>query len=78
MQRRRELPTKLTQRLQVLVQDRILGPVLGSPQPLTLPWPMKVVRRWPWLTRIPARVVGVGFRPEHVGTPDVGSARGGS
>jgi len=71
VQRRRELPTRLTQRVQVLVQDRILGRALGSSQTSVMPWPLKLFQRWPWLRRIPARMVGVGFRPEHVKTPEI-------
>jgi len=71
VQRRRELPTRITQRVQVFLQDRVLGQVLGSTQPLSLPWPLKLLRRCPFLRRIPARLIGVGFRPEHVKTPEV-------
>jgi 2-polyprenyl-6-methoxyphenol hydroxylase-like FAD-dependent oxidoreductase len=71
VQRRRELPTRLTQWLQVLIQDRVVRRVLGSRKPFTLPWPLRLLRRWPVLRRIPARLVGLGFLPEHVRTPDV-------
>jgi glycine/D-amino acid oxidase-like deaminating enzyme len=69
VQRRRELPTRLTQRLQVLIQERVIRPVLGSRRPLSAPWPLRLLQRWPWLRRIPARLIGLGFRPEHVQTP---------
>lgn len=39
--------------------------VLGNPN-FRMPWPMKLFNRWPFLRRIPARVLGVGFRAEHV------------
>ncbi len=72
VQRRREGPTRWTQRLQVLIQDRILGRVLqnGEKASLNMPWPLKLFQRFPILRRIPARVIGIGFRPEHVRTPD--------
>jgi len=70
VQRRRELPTRLTQRLQVLIQDRILSRVLGSRQQISPPRVLQLLRRFPFLRRIPARVIGIGFRPEHVRTPD--------
>ncbi len=70
VQRRRMFPTRATQRLQVLVQNRVIQRVLASTKPLALPWPMKLVRRWPVLRRIMPRIVGVGFRPEHVKTPE--------
>jgi 2-polyprenyl-6-methoxyphenol hydroxylase-like FAD-dependent oxidoreductase len=69
VQRRRELPTRLTQRLQVIIQNRVTMRVIGSRTSLSLPWPLRLMRRWPFLRRIPARLIGMGFRPEHVRTP---------
>jgi 2-polyprenyl-6-methoxyphenol hydroxylase-like FAD-dependent oxidoreductase len=66
VQRRRNFPTRATQRMQILVQNNVIQRVLGDGKPLTLPWPLKLLRAWPRLRRIPARIVGVGFRPEHV------------
>ena len=71
VQRRREFPTRATQRLQVAIQNGVIRRVLTSSQPLTLPWPLRLMQNWPLLRRIPARVIGMGFRPEHVRTPDV-------
>jgi 2-polyprenyl-6-methoxyphenol hydroxylase-like FAD-dependent oxidoreductase len=73
VQRRREFPTRATQRLQIIIQNRVISRVLGSTQPLAVPWPIKLMQQWPWLRRIPARVIGMGFRPEHVRTPDKSS-----
>lgn len=70
VQVRREIPTKLTQRLQVLIQDRILSRVLGGRQRIAVPMLLRLLRRFPILRRIPARLIGMGFRPEHVRTPD--------
>ena len=70
VQWRRELPTRLTQRGQVFVQDNVLGRVLGSTQPVVAPWFLGLFKRFPVLRRIPARLVGLGVRPEHVRTPD--------
>jgi 2-polyprenyl-6-methoxyphenol hydroxylase-like FAD-dependent oxidoreductase len=72
VQRRRTFPTRATQRLQVAIQNNVIGRVLGSTEQLSLPWQLKLLRRWPVLRRIPARIIGVGFRPEHVRTPEVG------
>jgi 2-polyprenyl-6-methoxyphenol hydroxylase-like FAD-dependent oxidoreductase len=66
VQRRRMFPTRATQRVQVFVQANVISRVLTTDKPLSLPWPLKLLRRFPVLRRIPARVVGVGFRPEHV------------
>ena len=75
VQRRRELPTRLTQAAQVAIQNRIVSRALASRAPLTPPLPLRLLKRFPILRRIPARLVGVGFRPEHVRTPDVRAAR---
>jgi 2-polyprenyl-6-methoxyphenol hydroxylase-like FAD-dependent oxidoreductase len=67
VQQRRMLPTRLTQGLQLIVQNRVIGPVLGSAgRPLTVPLPFRLLQRFPILRRIPARLIGMGFRPEHV------------
>lgn len=69
VQQRRTFPTRATQRLQLIVQNNVIRRVLDTTRPLTLPWPVKLLGRWKFLQRIPARVVGLGFRPEHVKTP---------
>ena len=69
VQRRRAFPTVATQWLQVIIQNKVIKRVLGGSKPLSLPWPLKLLRQMPILRRIPARVIGVGFRPEHVKTP---------
>jgi 2-polyprenyl-6-methoxyphenol hydroxylase-like FAD-dependent oxidoreductase len=68
VQRRREIPTRLTQRLQLVIQNRAISRVLrGGARPLRPAWPVWLLDRVPLLRRIPARVLGIGFRPEHVG-----------
>jgi 2-polyprenyl-6-methoxyphenol hydroxylase-like FAD-dependent oxidoreductase len=69
VQHRRTFPTRVTQRLQVLAQNRIVQPVLSSNQPLQTPWAVSLFNKVPILQRIPARIVGVGVRPEHVKSP---------
>jgi 2-polyprenyl-6-methoxyphenol hydroxylase-like FAD-dependent oxidoreductase len=69
VQHRRTFPTRVTQRLQVLAQNRVVQPVLRSTQPLAAPWAVRLFDRLPILQRIPARIVGVGVRPEHVQSP---------
>jgi 2-polyprenyl-6-methoxyphenol hydroxylase-like FAD-dependent oxidoreductase len=66
VQRRREWPTRVTQRLQMLAQDRLVQPVLDRTAPITPPTALRLLARFPVLQRIPARLVGVGVRPEHV------------
>ena len=71
VQRRREFPTRITQRMQVVVQNRVIFRTLTKGAPTSLPWPARLLRDYPILRRIPARLVGMGFRPEHVRSPDV-------
>ena len=70
VQKRREFPTRVTQRLQVLVQNNVITGALSSKGAITPPLPAKLLQRFPILRRIPARLVGVGIRPEHVRTPE--------
>lgn len=71
VQRRREFPTRITQGFQVFAHKRFIGRALGNTRPLTrLPFPLKLLQMFPVLRRIPARLVGLGVRPEHVRTPD--------
>ena len=65
VQARRELPTKVVQRAQVMAQERVIGPALSGKGPQQLPLALKLLRWFPVLRRIPARLVGVGIRPEH-------------
>jgi 2-polyprenyl-6-methoxyphenol hydroxylase-like FAD-dependent oxidoreductase len=69
VQRRREWPTAMTQRFQVMMQNSLIGPVLAGAKTDKLPLPFKLVSWFPLLRRVPARIFGVGFRPEHVRTP---------
>ncbi|MGJ7557227.1 FAD-dependent oxidoreductase [Variovorax sp. RB3P1] len=72
LQRRREWPVRVTQAAQRMVQDRVLLPVLGGKVNTTaghVPWPLRLLSRWPLLRRLPARAVGLGVRPEHVQSP---------
>jgi 2-polyprenyl-6-methoxyphenol hydroxylase-like FAD-dependent oxidoreductase len=66
VQRRRSFPTRATQRFQILIQNNVIRKILGSDKTLSVPWVLKLLQRWPVLRRIPARVLGLGFRPEHV------------
>jgi 2-polyprenyl-6-methoxyphenol hydroxylase-like FAD-dependent oxidoreductase len=66
VQKRRDLPTRLTQRVQVLMQDRVISDVLRSTSSLEVPWLVRMLDRWPRLRRLPARAVGLGVRPEHL------------
>ncbi len=69
VQARRTWPTDITQRIQLTVQNRVIRRVLDSTVPLTPPYALRLLARFPFLRRIPARMIGLGVRPEHVRTP---------
>jgi 2-polyprenyl-6-methoxyphenol hydroxylase-like FAD-dependent oxidoreductase len=69
VQRRREFPTRATQQLQLFIQNRVIGRVLESTGQLSPPLALRLLDQWALLRRIPARLVGLGFRPEHVMSP---------
>jgi 2-polyprenyl-6-methoxyphenol hydroxylase-like FAD-dependent oxidoreductase len=71
VQKRRLGPVRAMQAIQVFVQNRVLTAALNSDKPLEVPLIAKLFDKIAWLRRIPARVVGLGFRLEHVRTPDV-------
>jgi 2-polyprenyl-6-methoxyphenol hydroxylase-like FAD-dependent oxidoreductase len=69
VQTRRQWPTEMTQALQLFVQKRVISNVLemtAQPRP---PFVVTLFNRFPVLRRLPARLIGMGFRPEHVETP---------
>jgi 2-polyprenyl-6-methoxyphenol hydroxylase-like FAD-dependent oxidoreductase len=71
VQQRRELPTRVTQRMQLLVQDRVISPLLAADTVVEPPLAVRLIARFPPLRRIPARLIGMGVRPEHVHTPEI-------
>jgi 2-polyprenyl-6-methoxyphenol hydroxylase-like FAD-dependent oxidoreductase len=75
VQERRMFPTRVTQAVQVFVQNNVIGRALEGGDGMQAPLALRLLARFPLLRRIPARLVGLGVRPEHVHTPDAG-ARG--
>jgi 2-polyprenyl-6-methoxyphenol hydroxylase-like FAD-dependent oxidoreductase len=70
VQRRRAWAARMTQRVQLIMQDRIVSPLLQSTRQPKPPLMMKLLDSVPVLQRVPARLLALGFRPEHVRTPD--------
>ena len=70
VQRRRQFPTRVTQRAQILIQNRVISRTLRGGAPAAVPFIARLLRDLPILRRLPARMVGLGVRPEHVRTPD--------
>ena len=69
VQRRREFPTRVTQRIQLLIQQQVIRSVLGATGPVSPPLLVRLLGKFPRLRRLPARLIGMGVRPEHVRTP---------
>jgi len=74
VQERRTLPVRFTQWLQLTIQKRLISRVLASQQRPKPPLLFKLFAIFPFLRRIPARLLAIGIRPEHVHTPDASSA----
>ncbi len=69
VQQRRELPAKITQFLQIQIQNRVISRALQAKGKLEVPLPVRLFNYLPFLRRIPARIIGMGVRPEHIHTP---------
>ena len=59
----------MTQRLQMVLQDQVMTRVLAAKRDPKPPLPVRMLNRFAFLRRIPARIIGIGFRPEHVRSP---------
>jgi 2-polyprenyl-6-methoxyphenol hydroxylase-like FAD-dependent oxidoreductase len=70
VQKRREFPTRITQRMQVIVQNNVINRALAPGETFEAPLLLRLTNRFAPLRRIPARLVGLGVRPEHVHTPE--------
>ncbi|HWM61351.1 MAG TPA: FAD-dependent monooxygenase, partial [Rhizomicrobium sp.] len=66
VQKRREFPTKVIQAFQVAAQNFMLAPTLAAVQMPEAPLFVKILNAWPWARQFPARLIGMGVRPEHV------------
>jgi 2-polyprenyl-6-methoxyphenol hydroxylase-like FAD-dependent oxidoreductase len=69
VQRRREWPARVTQKMQIMVQDRVIRRVLAGTERPKPPLMLRLIDRFPVLQGIPARLVGLGVRREHIRTP---------
>ena len=69
VQKRREFPARVTQWIQVTLQKNVISRALLASGELKVPLAIRLMARFPLLRRIPARLLGLGVRPEHVHTP---------
>lgn len=68
VQARREFPVRVIQTMQRTAHRNVIGAALrGTLQ--TAPWPVRLLGRTPLLQRIPARILGLGVRREHIRSP---------
>jgi 2-polyprenyl-6-methoxyphenol hydroxylase-like FAD-dependent oxidoreductase len=75
VQQRRMRPTRMTQRLQVAIQNRVIKPTLEGVLAPSVPWIGRLINGVPLLRGIPAATIGIGFRAEHIHTPDARQTR---
>lgn len=75
VQERRTYPTRMTQRAQVLIQNNVIKPTLESTK-MKAPWITQVFKTLPALRAVPANLIGKGFRPEHIHSPDTRHSAG--
>jgi 2-polyprenyl-6-methoxyphenol hydroxylase-like FAD-dependent oxidoreductase len=66
VQARRDFPTRATQRLQLIMQNNLIAPTLTATGNVKPPLLLRLLTNVPFVSRIPARLLGLGFRPEHV------------
>jgi 2-polyprenyl-6-methoxyphenol hydroxylase-like FAD-dependent oxidoreductase len=74
VQQRRAFPARMTQQIQLTMQNRIISPALQATQQPKPPLLFKLFDAFPVLRRVPARLLALGIRPEHVQTPDASAA----
>jgi 2-polyprenyl-6-methoxyphenol hydroxylase-like FAD-dependent oxidoreductase len=75
VRKRREFPVRMTQAMQVVVQNNIISVALKPGEaPIKAPLVARIINALPWLQGITARFVGLGVRPEHVHSPEVSKA----
>jgi 2-polyprenyl-6-methoxyphenol hydroxylase-like FAD-dependent oxidoreductase len=71
VRQRREFPVRMTQRMQVVVQNNIISVALKpGGAPVKPPLLVRIINAVPWLQGITARFIGLGVRPEHVRSPE--------
>jgi 2-polyprenyl-6-methoxyphenol hydroxylase-like FAD-dependent oxidoreductase len=66
IQNRRTFPVRMTQRMQIMMQNRVIFRVLNTKGAFKAPLIFRLIRRFTFLRRITGTIIGMGFRPEHV------------
>ncbi len=68
VQKRRLWPARMTQSLQIMMQNQIFSPIISGKANSAPPLLLRLMIGIPFIRRIPARLIGMGFRPEHIQT----------
>ena len=71
VQARRMFPVRVTQGLQRVIQSRVIAASLAADAPFRAPLALRILDALPWLQVLPARLIGMGVRPEHMSAPTV-------
>ena len=71
VQARRMFPVRVIQGMQRGIHAGVLGPTLGATAEMQAPFALRMLDRFPLLQRIPARIVGLGVRREHILSPKI-------
>ncbi len=66
LETRRLWPTRVTQRLQLIIQNSLIAPTLAGARPLKPPLALRLLASVPMLSRIPAHLIAIGVRAEHL------------
>jgi 2-polyprenyl-6-methoxyphenol hydroxylase-like FAD-dependent oxidoreductase len=66
VQLRRERPARMTQKVQVFLHQHLLERIFNSTKIISPPFLMQLLEKFPRLRSLPARMIGIGFRPEHI------------
>jgi len=64
VQARRLPPARTTQRVQIMIQNRLISEALDGSGLDRPPLFVRLLTRLPWLKRLPGRFIGLGVRPE--------------
>lgn len=70
VRKRREFPVRMTQQFQVMMQNNVITTALDDSKLFNVPLAVRIINAIPFLQGLLARVIGLGFRPEHVHSPE--------
>ncbi len=71
VQKRRTFPIKVIQKLQINIQKGIMSRRSSNHTNEKPPLIMRLLNKFPLLQRLPARIIGMGIRAEHIKSPEV-------